>query len=87
LINAYVLVQDNTTKDDVAKLLMKIPNDELSDYRFIKGHFIQPTISYDLETTNEEIETTNKKNVTQRIFDKWSQGSVFGEQENNQGSI
>ena len=64
--------------------------DDLKEYKFIKGKVIQPSISYNIADTTDESVIENdvvKKDdtIAQKIFRKWSQGSVF--EQDNQGAF
>lgn len=85
-----MVIKDDVTRAQLGEFIQKLPESDLPQYKFIRGNFISPTITYDAKSFDEvivhdEVKEPKDNNVAQRIFAKYTQqGSIF---ENNQGAV
>ena len=93
LVSSYVVIKDDVSKSELIDTIAKIPSPDLVQYKFIKGTFIKPTINYKSESLSKDTiivddvdEEPKDKNLARKIFEKYSQGNLFSEQ-NNQGAV
>lgn len=90
LVKSYTVIKDDVTRAQLGEFIQKLPESDLPQYKFIRGNFISPTITYDAKSFDEvivhdEVKEPKDNNVAQRIFAKYTQqGSIF---ENNQGAV
>ena len=86
LVNADIVVKENVTKQELVQFIQRTSARDIGQYRFIKGEFIKPEITYSAESIEEEVEEVKNGNIAQRIFAKYTQGSLFDEK-NCKGTI
>lgn len=88
LVKGYMVIKEDVSKQQLIEFIQKINESDLPQYKFIKGNFVKPTITYKVEQFKEKIVVddveveSGKETLAQKIYRKYSQGSVFGEQDN-----
>ena len=72
LVKSYIVVKDDVTRAQLGEFIQKVPESDLAQYKFVRGNFISPTITYDAKSFDEvviknEVKEEAKQTTAQTI--------------------